>query len=167
VGIEQQCTADLSTGPFCVTRSNPTHQLADPTQPDTTNNGAYSLVETYFIYRTYLVLLVNQAPTYPRSLLIITHIKTVLLCHSKTSSSQKCLKCPQQQPSKPAQGPHHTRSVAGPNPTKSNLVHFTFKIWHLVATILTIFILPPHSRQTQTDKIQVTNTINTKLRPKA
>jgi len=45
-------------GPFCVTRSNPTHQLTDPTQPntsgklwtqpDTTNNGAFSLTVTYF-----------------------------------------------------------------------------------------------------------------------
>jgi len=24
---------ELSMGPFCVTRSNPTHQLTDPTQP--------------------------------------------------------------------------------------------------------------------------------------
>jgi len=52
-------------GPFCVTWSNPTHQLIDPTQPypthykwkdldpnqpNTTNNGAYSLVATYFIH---------------------------------------------------------------------------------------------------------------------
>ena len=45
-------------GPFCATRSNPTHQLTDPiqvenigpdpTQPDTTNKGDYSLVVTYF-----------------------------------------------------------------------------------------------------------------------
>jgi len=25
--------SEMSTGPFCVTRSNPTHQLTDPTQP--------------------------------------------------------------------------------------------------------------------------------------
>ena len=44
---------ELSMGPFCVTRSNPTHQLTDPTQPNPiqvkknldptrkkTNNGA-------------------------------------------------------------------------------------------------------------------------------
>jgi len=52
-------------GPFCVTQSNPTHQLTDPTQPNpiqvgkygpnptqpnTTNNKAYSLVVTYFLY---------------------------------------------------------------------------------------------------------------------
>ena len=50
-------------GPFCVIRSNPTHQLTDPTQPNqvqvekfgpnltqpnTTNNGTHSLVTTYF-----------------------------------------------------------------------------------------------------------------------
>ena len=52
-------------GPFCVTRSNPTHQQTDltltlpnplqvenvgpnPTQLNTTNSGAYSLVVTYF-----------------------------------------------------------------------------------------------------------------------
>jgi len=45
-------------GPFCVTRSNQTRQLTDPTQPSTsgkiwtqpsaTNNGAYRLVVTYF-----------------------------------------------------------------------------------------------------------------------
>jgi len=32
---------------------------------------------------------------------------------------------------------------------------------------LTIFIRTPHSRQTQTDKMQLTNTTNTKLRHKA
>jgi len=26
-------TPELSTAPFCATRSNPTHQLTDPTQP--------------------------------------------------------------------------------------------------------------------------------------
>jgi len=49
---------ELSTGLFCVTRSNPTCQLTDPTQttaigkiwtqPNTTNNGTYSLVVAYF-----------------------------------------------------------------------------------------------------------------------
>ena len=45
---------------------------------------------------------------------------------------------------------------------------------HIAAVVkacLTIFIRPPHSRQIQTDrqtdKIQLTNTTNTKLRPKA
>ena len=54
------CRPELSMCPLCVTRSNPTHQLTDPTQPNllqvakictqpnTTNNGAYSLVVTYF-----------------------------------------------------------------------------------------------------------------------
>jgi len=51
-----------------VTQSNPTHQLTDPTQPNplqlekfgphptqpnTTNDRAYSLIVTYFIHRTY------------------------------------------------------------------------------------------------------------------
>jgi len=27
-------TAELPIGPFCVNRSNPTHQLTDPTQPN-------------------------------------------------------------------------------------------------------------------------------------
>ena len=59
---QQSLQSELSMGPFCVTRSNPTHQLTDPTdqlnqpnplqvkkigpnptQPNTTNNGAYSL----------------------------------------------------------------------------------------------------------------------------
>jgi len=89
-------------GPFCVNRSNPTHQLTDPPQPNplqvekfgpdptqsnTTNNGAYSLVVTYFYTQTYLVLFVNQASTYSCSLLIIIHIITASLFHSKTSSS--------------------------------------------------------------------------------
>jgi len=58
---------ELSMGPFCVTRSNPTHPLTDqtqpnplqvkkfgpnPTQPNTTDNGAYSLLVT-FIHGTY------------------------------------------------------------------------------------------------------------------
>jgi len=56
-------TAELFMGLFCVTRSNPTRQLTDPTQhttsgkmwtqpdatqPNTTDNGAYSFVETHF-----------------------------------------------------------------------------------------------------------------------
>ena len=39
------------------------------------------------------------------------------LCHSKTRSSKKCSKCPQQHLGKPARRPHRTSSVAGPNPT--------------------------------------------------
>jgi len=58
---------EWSMGPFCVTRSNPTHRLTDPTQPnplqvekkfrhnptrpDTTNNGACRLVVTHFYTR--------------------------------------------------------------------------------------------------------------------
>jgi len=29
--VDAQCDTELSTGPFCVTRSNSTHQLTDPT----------------------------------------------------------------------------------------------------------------------------------------
>ena len=94
----------LSMGPFCVTRSNPTHQLTDPTQPTTsgkiwtrlnpTNNGAYSLVETYFGHRTYLVILVNQASTYPCSLLIIirVHIKNSVITSLKTKLFKEMFK---------------------------------------------------------------------------
>jgi len=32
-GYRSIAAAELSMGPFCVTRSNPTHQLTDPTQP--------------------------------------------------------------------------------------------------------------------------------------
>ena len=64
------------------------------------------------VRRTYLVLLVNQASTYSCSLLINIHTKTVSLCHSNTSSSNKCLKCPQQQLGKPARRPYHTSSAA-------------------------------------------------------
>ena len=42
---------ELSMGPFCVTQPNPTHykwKNLDPTQANTANNGAYSLVVTYF-----------------------------------------------------------------------------------------------------------------------
>jgi len=42
--------AELSMGPFCVIRSNPAHHAPDwpnPTEPNTTNNGTYSLVVTY------------------------------------------------------------------------------------------------------------------------
>ena len=30
----QDASTELSMGPFCVTRSNPTRQLTDPTQPN-------------------------------------------------------------------------------------------------------------------------------------
>jgi len=39
---------ELSMGPLCVTRSEPTHQLTDPTQPNKTNIGAYTVIVTYF-----------------------------------------------------------------------------------------------------------------------
>jgi len=54
--LSSLCTTELSTGPFCVIRSNPTHQLTDPiqlnplqvgkfgpnaTQPNTTNLTAW------------------------------------------------------------------------------------------------------------------------------
>ena len=128
-------------GPFCVTRSKPTQPTththtrltAQPTtsgkiwtQPNTTHNGAYSLVVACFIHRTYLVLLVNQASTYSCSLLIIIHslhvLKAVSLCHSK-QALQKCSKCPQQQLSKLARRPHRASSVAGPNLTQPNPTH--------------------------------------------
>jgi len=54
----QYAVPELFMGPLCVTLSNPTHQLTDPTQsttsgkiwtqPNTSNNGAYSLIVTYF-----------------------------------------------------------------------------------------------------------------------
>jgi len=34
-------TPELSIGPFCVTRCNPTHQLIDPTQPNPWVNPAH------------------------------------------------------------------------------------------------------------------------------
>ena len=61
--IHGSFSPELSMGPFCVTRSNPTYQLTDltqpnplqvekfgpnPTQANATNNTAYSLVVTYF-----------------------------------------------------------------------------------------------------------------------
>ena len=57
VSVRRWGVPELSMGPFYVTRSNPTHQLTDPTQPNpkfwtqpdpTQYNGAYSLVVTYF-----------------------------------------------------------------------------------------------------------------------
>jgi len=78
-------TSELSVGPFCVTRPNPTHQLTDPTQPNplqvekfglnptqpnTTNNGVYSLVVTYF-YTKNLSCTFSQPSILPR----------VLYCH--------------------------------------------------------------------------------------
>jgi len=63
-------SAELTMDPFCVARSNSTYQLTDPTQPttsgkiwtqpNTTNNGAYSLVVTYF-YTQNLSKLVRSA----------------------------------------------------------------------------------------------------------
>jgi len=33
--FDGRCITELSMGPFCVARSNPTHQLTDPTRPKT------------------------------------------------------------------------------------------------------------------------------------
>jgi len=115
---------ELSVGPFCVTRPNPTHQLTDsypdpthykwkkcghnPTQPNTTNNGAYSIVVTYF-YTKNLSCTFSQPSILPRVLYChytIHILKIVSLCHSNTSCSKNCLKCPQQQLRKPARSPH-------------------------------------------------------------
>ena len=61
---------ELSMGPHCVTRSNPTHQLTDPTQPTTsrkiwtqpniTNNGAYSSVVRRSAVKSNLTVWCNQ-----------------------------------------------------------------------------------------------------------
>ena len=64
--------SELSMGPFCATRSNPypTQPTTSGniwTQPNTTNNGAYSLVKLTYFY----TLLVNQASTYSCSSLIV------------------------------------------------------------------------------------------------
>ena len=75
----------------------------------------YTIVTYFYTQNLYLVLLVNQTLTYSCSLLISIHVKTMLLCHSKTSSSKKCLKFPQpqQQLSMPAtRWPHRISSVA-------------------------------------------------------
>jgi len=68
---------------FRVTRSNPTHQLTDPTQrypvqvekigPNPVQLTVELTVTRYsiFIHRTYLVLLVNQASTYSCTSLIV------------------------------------------------------------------------------------------------
>jgi len=47
---------------------NPSADRPNPTQPNTTNDGAHSLVVALLIHRTYLVLLLNQASTYSCSL---------------------------------------------------------------------------------------------------
>ena len=47
----------------------------------------------------------------------------VSLCHSETSPSKKCSKCPQQQLSKPTWRSHRTSSVAGPKPTHQKLTN--------------------------------------------
>ena len=60
--LPRYCRPELSMGPFCVTRSNPT--IRRLTQPNTTNIGAYSLVVAYFMHRTYLVPVFNQVSTY-------------------------------------------------------------------------------------------------------
>ena len=64
--------SELSMGPFCATRSNPSSTQPTTsgnvwTQPNTTNNGAYSLVKLTYFY----TLLVNQASTYSCSSLIV------------------------------------------------------------------------------------------------
>ena len=59
----------------------------------------------------------------------------------------------------------------GANPSTGGFWANRWNITKFLFIYLTIFIRPPHSRQIQTDrqtdKIQLTNTTNTKLRPKA
>jgi len=60
---------------------------SNPTQPNTTNNGAYSLVVTRFMsYLSYLSCVYCQRSMF---FTVITRLKTVSLCHSKTSCSKK------------------------------------------------------------------------------
>jgi len=80
-------------GPFYETRSNPTHQLADstqpnqlqvekfglnPTQPNTTNNGAYSLAVTYFYTRN--ISRTFSQPSHKIKFNCYTHIRLTALC---------------------------------------------------------------------------------------
>jgi len=133
--------------PFCVTRSNPTHQLTDPTQPnppqlekfgpnpsqpDTINNGAYSLVVAYFIHRTYLELVVDQASTYSCSLLIIIHNKTSVIMSLNNKLFKEMFSnfaiVDSTQPTKNwkiSTQPDPTQPVGQPNP-------WTTVIWHWV-----------------------------------
>jgi len=95
---------ELSIGPFCLTRSNPTHQLTDPTKhnpqqvekfghnptrTNTTNKGAYSLAVTYIYTLNLFELLVNQASTYLCSLLVLTHILVLLLQWTRPNPTHK------------------------------------------------------------------------------
>ena len=93
-------TAQLSMGPFYVTQSNLTHQLTDPiqpsplqvektglnpTQPSTTNNGAYSLVVTYFYTQ-------NLSRTFSQSSInLFVFFKTRVLKNSVIMSLKKKL----------------------------------------------------------------------------
>ena len=91
---------ELFVASLCVTRSNLTHQLTDPTQPNplqvqkfglnptrpnTTNNGAYSLVVTYFYTQNLSCILGSQAWNYSCSLLII-----ISLSHARTVVRECC-----------------------------------------------------------------------------
>ena len=89
---------------------DPTQPVSWLTQPNTTNKGAYGLVVTYFIHRTYLVLLVNEALTYLCSLLIIIHILVLLLQWTKPNPTHQKLK--NFDPTRP----NTTQPMGQPNP---------------------------------------------------
>jgi len=114
---------ELSIGPFCLTRSNPTHQLTDPTKhnpqqvekfghnptrTNTTNNGAYSLAVKYIYTLNLFELLVNQASTYSCSLLVLTHILVLLLQWTQPNPTHKKSKkiLTQTDPTKPMGQPN-------------------------------------------------------------
>ena len=75
-------------GPFCVTQPNPTHykwKNLDPTQPNTTNNGAYSLVVTYFYTKNLSCIFCQPSMFFT----VITHMKNSVIISFK---NKKCSK---------------------------------------------------------------------------
>ena len=91
-------------GPFYVTRSNRTHQLTDPTQPNSTHYSWKNLDPTRPTQsqvssdaELILVLIVSQPSTYSCSSLIAIHILVLLLqwtqpnpTHGSTQPMDNC-----------------------------------------------------------------------------
>jgi len=76
-----------------------------------------------------MTLGVSQCDSLIASIFYTDKLVTWSLCHSRASCWQRSLNYKQAPPA---------GSGAEPQP-KLNLVHFSLKIWHLVATILIIF----------------------------
>jgi len=83
----KQVNTELPVGPFCMTRPDPSAEWPNPTQPNTTNKGAYSLVVAYF--NTKNLSCTFRQPTWSKH---ISSLNILKQCHYVIQIAHKLFK---------------------------------------------------------------------------